>query len=82
MVEAIGSRELENGLVIGCLNSRGVTSRGVYDGGEQERTVAAKYRSGSNSTKANPRTSRAIAESYERDAKGEDLEAELDADRP
>jgi len=86
MVEAIGSRELENGLVIGRLNSRGVTSRGVYDGGEQERTLAAKYRSGSNSTKVTwPRTSRvlrAIAEFYERDAKREDLEAELDADRP
>jgi hypothetical protein len=86
MLEAIGSRELENGLVIGRLNSRGVTSRGVYDGGDQERTLAAKYRSGSNSTKATwPRTSRvlrAIAESYERDAKREDLEAELDADQP
>lgn len=86
MLEAIGSRELENGLVIGRLNSRGVTSRGVYDGGDQERTLAAKYRSGSHSTKATwPRTSRvlrAIAESYERDAKREDLEAALDADQP
>lgn len=52
MLEAIGSRELKNGLVIGRLNSRGVTSRGVYDGGDQERTLTAKYRSGSNSTKA------------------------------
>lgn len=85
MLEAIGSRELENGLVIGRLNSRGVTWRGVYDGGDQERTLAATYRSGSNSTKATwPRTSRvlrAIAESYERDATREDLKAELDADQ-
>lgn len=85
MLEDIGSRELENGLVIGRLNSRGVTSRGVYEGGNQERTLAAIYRSGSNSTKATwPRTSRAlraIAESYERDANREDLKAELDADQ-
>lgn len=85
LLEAIGSRDLENGLVIGRINSRGVTWRGVYDGGEQERKLAASYRSGSNSTKAAwPRTSRVlreIAESYERDAKREDLRAELDADQ-
>lgn len=85
LLEAIGSRELENGLVIGRLNSRGVTWRGVYDGGDQERTLAAVYRDGSDRTKARwPRTSRAlraIAESYIRDATREDLGAEVDADR-
>lgn len=85
ILEHIGSRELENGLVIGRLNSLGVTSRGVYDGGDQERTLAAQYRNGSDSTKATwPRTARvlrAIAESYERDAYREDLKAELDADQ-
>ena len=85
MLENIGSRDLENGLVIGRLNSRGVTSRGVYDGGDQERALASTYRGGSTSTKGTwPRTSRVlreIAESYERDAAREDLQAELDADQ-
>lgn len=84
MVETIGSRELENGLVLGKVNSRGVTSRGVYDGGAQERTLAADFRAGSNTTKSRwPRTSRLLrelAESYERDAKREDIRAEQYAD--
>ena len=85
LIESIGSRELENGLVLGRLNSRGVTTRGLYDGGQQERVLAAQYRDWSTSTKTSwPRTSRilrSIAESYERDAIREDLEAELDADQ-
>jgi len=84
MIETIGSRELENGLVLGKINSRGVTSRGVYDGGAQERTLAADFRAGSNATKSHwPRTSRLLrelAESYERDAKREDIRAEQYAD--
>lgn len=86
LMETIGSREFENGLIIGRLNSRGVTTRGVYDGGKQERDLAEQYREWSTSTKGRwPRTSRilrSIAESYERDAKREDLQAELGADQP
>jgi len=84
MIETIGSRELENGLVLGRINSRGVTSRGVYDGGAQERALAADFRVGSNATKSRwPRTSRLLrelAESYERGAKREDIRAERYAD--
>jgi excisionase family DNA binding protein len=85
LIEIIGSRELENGLIIGRLNNRGITSRSVYEGGRQERDLSSQYRTWSKDTKAKwPRTSRiltAIAESYERDAKREDIEAEIDADR-
>lgn len=85
LIESIGSRELENGIIIGRLNSRGVTSRAQYDGGQQEHTLSDQYRDWSKQTKAQwPRTSRilqSIAESYERDAKREDTRAELDADR-
>lgn len=35
---------IEAGLFIGRMNSRGVTSRGVYSGGAQERTLAGQYR--------------------------------------
>jgi len=85
VIETIGSRELENGVAIGRQNARGVTSRGAYDGGDQERDLATQYRSWSAAVGAHwPRTARvlrAVAESYNRDARHHDLQAELDADR-
>jgi len=80
----IGSRELENGIALGKLNSRGFTSRGIYEGGHQERQLAQQYREWSRLTRARwPRTARILrdlAESYELQARHEDLEAEIDAD--
>ena len=85
LLESIGSRELENGIALGKLNSRGFTSRGIYEGGHQERQLAHQYREWSKVTRARwPRTARVLrdlAESYERQARREDVEAELDADR-
>lgn len=85
LIERIGSQELENGIVIGRLNSRGVTTRGVYNGGQQERDLAARYRDWSTAmTSRWPRTTRIlrrISDRYERDARRQDAEAELDADR-
>jgi hypothetical protein len=85
LIEAIGSHELENGVLIGRYNSRGVTSRGAYDGGQKERDLAAQYREWSAALRAKwPRTARIlrdIASSYDRDAHQQDLRAELDADR-
>jgi hypothetical protein len=85
LIETIGSRELENGFIIGRISSRGVTTRGIYDGGKQERELAQQYRQWSTATQAEwRRTSRilrTLAESYEQDARREDLEAELDADQ-
>ena len=84
ILEAIGSPSLETGVHLGVVNSRGVTSRGVYDGGRQERELSARYREWAKQTAATlPRTSRVLrglAESYERDAQREDERAELDAD--
>jgi hypothetical protein len=85
LLEVIGSRELENGVVLGRMNSRGATWRGVYDGGDQERDLATQYRKWSQLTRNKwPRTARVLrelADSYEREARQHDLEAELDADR-
>jgi len=85
MIERIGSQELENGFLIGRLNSRGVISRGVYDGGQQERDLAAQYIDWSTITTSRwPRTSRilrSVSDRYERDARRQDAEAEPDADR-
>lgn len=85
LVETLGSRELENGIAIGKLNSRGVTSRDPFDGGTQERALAAQFEEWSKELRSKwPRTARIlrnIAESYEQDARQEDLRAEFDADR-
>jgi len=84
LIESIGSRDLENGLIAGRLNSRGVTWRGVYDGGSQERTLAEQYKQWSLRVQVQwPRTARilrAIAGSYERNAAREDERAQLDQD--
>jgi len=44
IIENTRSRELERGFLVGVLNGRGVTSRGMTDGGEQERDLVARYR--------------------------------------
>ena len=83
-VERIGSNELDNGLVLGRLNSRGVTTRGAFEGGDQERRLAAQYRTWARSLRSTARrTSRALtslAEDYEQHAKREDVRADIDAD--
>ena len=37
-------REIDTGLHIGKTNKRGITTRGVFDGGDQERELEKKYR--------------------------------------
>ena len=76
---------LETGVHIGAVNQRGVTTRDVYDGGQQERALfAARYRQWAKQTAGSwPRTSRVLrglAESYEREAQREDAQAEITAD--
>ncbi len=69
---------------IGRNNARGVTSRSVYAGGEQERALSTKYHDwASKLTPQWPRTARmlrGLSESYERDAQRHDAEAELRQD--
>jgi excisionase family DNA binding protein len=84
ILETIGSVSMETGVHVGVINQRGVTTRGVYEGGQQERTLAARYRQWAKQTAGNwPRTSRVLrglAESYEREAQREDARAEVTAD--
>lgn len=85
VVERIASEPLERGIVNGIYNSRGVTSRAVGAGGQQERDLANKYH-GYASALADrwPRTSRllkALGDRYLKEARNEDLAAEFEDDQ-
>lgn len=56
LLKIVRSDRLDEGLELGMLNMRGVTSRGVYDGGEQEHDLAEKYRQDVDDATAWPRT--------------------------
>jgi hypothetical protein len=43
MIEESASTELERGFHVGTYNKRGVTSRGLDEGGEQELRLAQQY---------------------------------------
>lgn len=84
IIETVGSKSIETGIHVGVANDRGVTTRGVYDGGQQERELAGRYRAWAKQTADDwPRTSRVLrglAESYECDAQREDERARVRAD--
>jgi len=44
LLEELKSEHFESGLQNGHIRARGVTTRGVYDGGRQERRIAAQLR--------------------------------------
>jgi hypothetical protein len=80
LLERLQSPPLEEGFRVELYNSRGPTSRGVFDGGDQERVVAAGYAEQAEKFADRwPRTAallRELAESYEREARRHDEEAE------
>ena len=84
IIEAIGSPGIEAGVHRGRVNSRGVTNRGVYEGGKQERELANEYLVWVKKTAHRwPRTARLLkqlAEGYEIDARRMDERANVSAD--
>ncbi|MEA3014811.1 MAG: hypothetical protein QOD42_3356 [Sphingomonadales bacterium] len=80
-LETTDSVELHRGFSTGCFNKRGVHSRGMFDGGEQERGLAAYYRRQADALEAShPKlaaTLAGLARSYDKDGLVEDLEARL-----
>ena len=79
LLEEIRSDALDRGLAIGLHNKRGTTSRGVLDGGAQERELSRIYREQAEITRAWPRARRILqdlAEDYENEAHQEDQESE------
>jgi transcriptional regulator with XRE-family HTH domain len=81
IIDSLANREIERGLEVEVYNSRGFTSRGLSDGGAQERVLAAKYLGwAENMDNRRPRTAallRRIADGYDEDAEREDREARL-----
>jgi excisionase family DNA binding protein len=79
LIEDLASTNLESGLVTGVFNSRGVLTRGVYEGGTQEWALAAQYRRWGeaviNRWRRTGRVLMHLADGYEREARREDLEA-------
>lgn len=76
IIEEIASEELDNGFIVGTHNKRGVFTKSLLEGGEQERMLAKQYRTYSEKlTIKYPKVSailEKIAENYEIQAKHED----------
>lgn len=76
ILESVTTDEVLLGFQIGVMNQRGVTSRALNEGGDQERELAAKYYGYAESAKlTNPRTARIlrrIADSFKSDARKHD----------
>lgn len=81
LLESLNSTIIERHIQTGIYNSRGVVTRGLNEGGQSERSIAENYRKMSEALKIKwPRTSallKNISESYQSEAKREDLEADL-----
>jgi len=84
VVEATKSQHLDTGVEVGRFNARGVTRRGLLDGGQQEIAIANQYRKWADIVGDRwPRTGRLLrrlAEGYARDARREDESAERAGD--
>jgi hypothetical protein len=80
LLEKLQSSEIEDGLRVELYNNRGPSSRGLFDGGEQERALVARYSDqAANFTDRWPRTAallRKLSEGYDREARRMDDEAE------
>lgn len=84
LVEELGSEHIEEGIENGHVKARGVTMRGVYDGGRQERGIAADLRRDAAALdvqwRRTARMLRSLASTYEGFATREDRDAQRAAD--
>lgn len=80
VLETAPNDRLERGFVIGLLNKRGVTSRGLSEGGQQEYELATKYEDWARAVEAtyprNARALRSVAESYREEGLRHDQDAQ------
>jgi len=84
IIEDLANENLERGLITGKFYSRGITWRGVYDGGKQEATLSNQFRSWAEQVEdrwfCTGRVLRDLADGYAWDARHEDASAEKRAD--
>jgi hypothetical protein len=81
VIEEARSAELETGIMIERFNMRGAFSKALYEGGNQERALAAQTRAWAAAATPWPRTAamlESIARSWDADAKRADIRAEQD----
>jgi hypothetical protein len=79
VLEAVASTHVERGFAIECFNKRGVYSKGINEGGNQEREFAERYKGWANATLKYPRTYAilmAISDDWLRSSERADIEAE------
>lgn len=80
LIGRLDDDQIDLGLQLRIHNERGVTSRGVADGGDQERELAAQYRGAADRfSDREPRVAallNAVADSYEDEARHHDADAE------
>ena len=80
LLDSIESQHVGEGFTTGKFNLRGVTSRGMFDGGEQERSLADQYRTDAARTSSSwPFTAsllRRLADRYHWDARQFDRESD------
>jgi hypothetical protein len=79
VIDAVAAEHVERGFAIECFNKRGVYSKGINEGGDQEREFAARYRWWAQATLIYPRTSAmlmGISDDWTRRADDEDVMAE------
>ena len=85
LLEELASEGVEQGVWVGRLNSRGVAVRDPFEGGAQERDSADRYSDWAQQVEAKrPSTGRVLrqlADSYEREARRHDEEAEALSDQ-
>jgi len=84
LIEEVGSDDMDLGIHTEVVNSRGVTSRGLIDGGVQERSLVDRYNGYAQAVSDRwPRTAtllRRVAHAYENHGRWEDTTAELTED--
>jgi hypothetical protein len=79
ILEDLDSDDIDRGVELAMYRERGFTWRGAVEGGTQERDLAQDFRTQSEAAKASPRTRKLlkrIAETYERQARRNDQDAE------
>lgn len=81
LLEELKSPHIDDGVVTGISNKQGVTTRGLHDGGAQERELAREYADAASRVSARlPRLARIlrrVTSSYEDLGRREDVESEV-----